>query len=134
LIGLFRGSDVLHGPTHTYAAALVIAAIVAAIAPWVCRPILQRWHQELSFHGLPWLIESESFAPAAVIAGALIGTLSHVMLDSIMHSDISPLAPWSNVNVLLGLVSIETLHLFCVGTGLLGVGLWLSFAWRKRAE
>ena len=132
LIGLLRGADVLHGPTHTYAAALVIAAIVASIAPLVCRLILRCWNRELFFCGLPWLLESDSFTLAPVIAGAYIGTLSHVLLDSIMHSDISPLAPWSNANGLLGLISIETLHLSCVGTGLLGVGIWLVVAWHKR--
>ena len=132
LLGLVRGSSILHGPTHTYLAALVMAIVVAIVSPPLCRLILRRWHQELLFHRLGWLVESESITPLAVIAGAFVGTISHVMLDSIMHSDISPLAPWSNANALLGLISIETLHQVCILAGLLGVVAWFFTAWRKQ--
>lgn len=132
LVGLIRGSYILHGPTHTYLAALVIAAVVAVISPSLCRPILRRWNRELSFRHLAWLVEPESFAPVPVIAGAFAGTISHVILDSIMHSDISPLAPWSNTNGLLGLISVGALYQFCVLAGLFGVVGWLSVGWRKQ--
>ena len=132
LVGLVRGSVVLHGPTHTYVAALVIALLVAAIAPFVCRPILRRWNRELVFYRWPWLVEADSFAPVPVIAGAFAGTISHVIFDSIMHSDISPLAPWSDANGLLGLIPIAALHQFCFLAGLLGAGGWFFVAWRKR--
>ncbi len=132
LIGLVRGSSVLHGPTHTYLAAIVIAIAVAAVSPPICRPILRRWNRELSFHRLGWLVEPESFAPLPAIAGAFVGTISHVILDSIMHSDISPLAPWSNANGLLGIISIAALHQFCVLAGLFGIVGWLAIAWRNQ--
>jgi hypothetical protein len=132
LVGLIRGSSVLHGPTHTYLAALIIAIVVATVSPPLCRLILRRWNRELSFHGLGWLVEPESFAPRPVIAGAFVGTLSHVILDSIMHSDISPLAPWSDANALLGLISIGSLHQFCIFAGLFGVVGWFFVAWRKQ--
>ncbi len=131
LVGMVRGSAVLHGPTHTYLAGLVIAAVVVLVSPLICRPILRRWNRELSLHRLGWLAEPESFTPMPVIAGAFIGTISHVMLDSIMHFDISPLAPWFNTNALLGLVSIETLHQFCILAGLFGIVGWLLVGWRK---
>ncbi len=60
LVGLIRGSEVLHGPTHTYLAALFIAIVVAVVSPPICRPILRRWNQELSYYRLEWLAESES--------------------------------------------------------------------------
>jgi len=132
LVGMIRGSSVLHGPTHTYLAACFIAIVVAAVSPPICRPILRRWNRELVFHRLGWLAAPESFAPVAVIAGAFVGTLSHVVLDSIMHSDISPLAPWSDANALLGLISIGALHQFCVLLGLLGIVGWIGIAWRKQ--
>jgi hypothetical protein len=131
LVGLFRRSPVLHGVTHTYLAALVIATIVTAISPPLCRPILRRFNRELSTYGGYWLVEAESFSRTAVIAGAFAGTLTHVFLDSIMHTDISPLAPWSNDNALLGLISIGALHQLCIFAGLLGIGTWLVGAWRK---
>ena len=125
LIGLIRGSEVLHGATHTYLAALGITAVVAVISPTICQPILRRWNRELSFHRLSWLVEPESFSAISVFTGALAGTISHIILDSIMHSDISPLGPWSNTNALLGLTSIEALHQFCIFSGLFGVAAWV---------
>jgi hypothetical protein len=132
LVGLVRGSNVLHGPTHNYLAALAIAVVVAFISPTICRPVLRRWNSELTFYRLAWLVEAESFAPAPVVAGAFAGTLSHVILDSIMHADISPLAPWSDTNALRGCVSVSALYQFCVLAGLLGALGWVYRAWRKQ--
>lgn len=132
LVVLLRGSSVLHGPTHTYLAALVIAIVVAVVSPPICRPILRRWNRELLLHRMGCLLEPESFARLPAIAGAFVGTVSHVILDSIMHFDISPLAPWSNANTLLGLIPIEALHQFCILAGLFGVVGWFSVAWRRQ--
>lgn len=132
LVGLMRGARVLHGPTHNYPAALAIAVVVAFIAPTICRPILRRWNEELAFYRLPWLVEAGSISPLPAITGAFAGTLSHVLLDSLMHADISPLAPWSDSNALLGVVSVSALYQFCLLTGLLG-GLGCIYrAWRER--
>jgi len=136
LVGLVRGSPVLHGVTHTYLAALLIALIAAIVAPLLCRPSLRRWNHELSFCRLDWLGAPEAWSVAPVVAGALVGTLSHVAFDSFMHSDITPLAPWSSSNSLLGLLSVATLHQLCVGAGLFGVLGWLvrGWLWRRVAR
>jgi hypothetical protein len=129
LVGIMRGSDILHGPSYTYGAAVIIAWIVALASPPICRPILRRWNQELSFHHMGWLVGPESFLPVPAIVGALTGTVPHVALDSIMHADTTPLAPWSNANGLLGPVSISVLELWCVTTGLVGVVGWVVVGW-----
>jgi uncharacterized membrane protein YvlD (DUF360 family) len=132
LVGMMRGATVLHGATHTYLAAIFIAIVVAVIAPPICRPILRRWNRELSLHGLAWLTGAESWSAGPVFTGAFAGTLSHVALDSVMHSDITPLAPWLNSNILLGVVSISSLHLVCVATAVLGFVIWLVRALPRR--
>ena len=132
LVGIVRGADVLHGPTHTWLAALAIGLAVAAISPPVCRPILRRWNGELSRHRLSWLVEPGPSTPGPVLAGAFAGTISHVLLDSIMHFDIAPLSPWSDANALRGLVSIEALHRFCVISGVLGILGWFAAGWLGR--
>jgi membrane-bound metal-dependent hydrolase YbcI (DUF457 family) len=61
---------------------------------------------------------------------ALVGTYSHIVLDSIMHRDLKPLYPFSQANALLGLMSIEALHGLCIGSGLIGaVIFWM---WERR--
>ena len=49
--------------------------------------------------------------------GAATGAYSHIVLDSIMHGDMTPLAPFSRSNILLHVVSVEVLHWFCVIIG-----------------
>ncbi|NEX23483.1 hypothetical protein G3480_24875 [Thiorhodococcus mannitoliphagus] len=48
-----------------------------------------------------------------------------------MHADLTPLAPWSEANGWLGVVSGETLTVGCLLSGLLGLLTWLVLAWRR---
>lgn len=132
LINLMRGAEVVHGSTHSYAAAVLIAALVALASPRISRPILRAWNREIAFHRLGWLAAPESLETIPAITGAFAGTLSHVLLDSLMHADMAPLAPWAASNTLLGLISNETLHQLCVLAGALGLVGWLAMSWRKR--
>lgn len=38
-----------------------------------------------------------------------------------MHADMRPLAPFSEANALLGLLTLTELHLLCLGPSLLGL-------------
>jgi hypothetical protein len=50
-----------------------------------------------------------------------------------MHIDMRPLAPLSNANSLLHVISIDTLHIGCIAAGVLGgIALVLFFALSKR--
>jgi len=69
----------------------------------------------------------------AVIVGAFLGAWSHVVFDSVMHADITPLAPFSNSNVLYRVISLETLHLSCLGAGAIGLAWWIRKEWLLRS-
>jgi membrane-bound metal-dependent hydrolase YbcI (DUF457 family) len=100
----------LHRFFHTYiGASLVAAATVALFA------VGRRMAGNLR---LPTL--------RAVVLGAVVGAYSHVLLDSIMHRDIRPLAPFSDANPLLGARSLSALHWSCLVLGLAGA---LTVAW-----
>lgn len=107
----------IHAFFHTYigstlAAALVVLAFVPA--------------RTLALRLPPWpVIGWRVLGVKAVLLGSVIGAWSHVLLDSVMHSDITPLAPFSLANGLHDIVSLRALHLFCVGTGVLGVVCYL---------
>ena len=131
-IGMLRGSEVLHGWTHTYVGATVIGVAVAALASPACLWMLRRWNRELRYHRLEWLATPETLAPGAIAASALVGTYSHVALDSVMHFDIRPLAPFSASNILYEAISIPALEIACVVAGVAGIAAWLFAARASR--
>jgi hypothetical protein len=55
-----------------------------------------------------------------ILAGGLLGGLSHPFLDGIMHPDVRPFMPWSDANPFLGLIGPMQLHLACIATALFG--------------
>jgi membrane-bound metal-dependent hydrolase YbcI (DUF457 family) len=95
----------LHRFFHTYVGATVMGVLTLALLL-----LLRRWVQ--------W-----QATPAAIAVGAFIGTWSHVVLDSIMHTDITPLAPFSEANGLWHIISLVELHLYCLLAGLVGAAI-----------
>jgi len=63
------------------------------------------------------------------IISAFIGSYSHVLIDSVMHADLEPFAPFTLDNPMLGLLSIEGLHRFCLYSGLVGAGLYFAISY-----
>ncbi|MGH1541761.1 MAG: metal-dependent hydrolase [Arenicella sp.] len=116
LIVLITGEGHLHGFTHTYLGASILA-IVAALSG-----------KYLSQVGLTILeIEGNkriNIAWWVAFLSAFIGSFSHVYLDSIMHSDVQPFFPVILSNQFHGMVSVPVLHKICLYTGLLGAALY----------
>ena len=131
-IGMLTGADVLHGPTHTILGALVIACLVMLVASGVCHCLLRRWNKEVTYYGLPWLVQAAD-SRAAVAVGAFFGTVSHVVPDSLMHHAIHPLAPFSQANPLMGFVSHDGVYQLCAVAGVLGAVAWVAMQWFGRA-
>lgn len=74
-----------------------------------------------------------------VVAGAFIGTCSHVALDSVVHPDVRPFAPFSDASPLLNTVSMDAVHWSCflagvAGAALLGVRQLLRVAADRRND
>ena len=131
-IGMLRNSEVLHGPTHTVLGAMVIGAFVALLSPSICRPILRRYNQEVKTYKLGWLSEPLEPTRLAIWSGALFGTLSHIVLDSFMHGDIRPFAPFSDANPLFNVISHDGVYQLCVVLGAAGLMAWLLTKWLRR--
>ncbi len=124
LIRMFRGDAILHGMTHTYLATVPLALIAYLITRLFLKFFVYRFNastQQMKFH---WLSLSVS-TKRCVLFSALLGTISHVFLDSIMHFDIRPYAPFSNANQLYSLISIDDLYSICFWSGVTGLVLWL---------
>lgn len=104
-----------HRAVHTLVGATAVAAatVLAFVAARAAAPRLR----------LPDLFGWRGLTAASVATGAALGTYSHVALDSLMHGDIRPLAPFSDANPLLHAVSLGTLHWACLLAGVAGLVL-----------
>jgi hypothetical protein len=135
LVRIIRGDAVLHGFTHTYLGATLIALGSALVGRPVCQFLLRYWNPDPSSPFLNWLPTAKTIPWSAAFVGAFAGTYSHVFLDSIMHSDMQPLAPASNANALLHVISVESLHVACLLSGVLGALLmFAAFLVHRRAN
>ena len=65
----------------------------------------------------------ERISLISLVIGSFFGAYSHVFLDSIIHSDIRPLAPYSDSNILYHIISVPILHMWCILA--LSGGVWL---------
>jgi hypothetical protein len=121
----------LHPHLHTFAGATLVALISGSLGRPVCEHALRWWNRQLSATQARWLAVGSSISPPAAWTGALVGAYSHIVLDSIMHADVHPWAPLANGNALLGVISIEELHLLCTVFGVAGVAALLVLRWRR---
>jgi len=112
---MVTGQYPLHRFFHTYIGATVIMVATALIFFYALK-LASRVR-------LPNLFKWQSLKPLPIWLGAAAGSYSHIMLDSVMHADIVPLSPFSEVNVLYQLVSLGELHLFCVFAAVLGLAI-----------
>ena len=119
LFVLVTGEGHLHGFSHTYIGATLLAILSALSGKY------------LSEIGLKILELSDKLNPVNIawwvaFVSAFIGTYSHVVLDSIMHGDVEPFYPLSQANSLHGLITIGELHQFCVFSALVGAIIYYS--------
>lgn len=110
LVELIQGKPILHGVTHTILAALVIGLVSGAVG----RPLSELALKLLRIrhHPITWTVSFLS---------GLVGTCSHITLDAVMHRDMAPLWPSATGNPMLGIISVESLHVLCLIAGVLGV-------------
>ncbi len=113
LVVMLTGEGHLHGFTHTYVGALLIACFAAISGKYLlalASYLLPR--TSLGFRKISWRI---------TIVSALLGSLSHVFLDSILHGDMQPYYPFSLANDFYRGLSPLMLHKFCIYSGCVGV-------------
>ncbi|VAV97870.1 hypothetical protein MNBD_ALPHA02-1312 [hydrothermal vent metagenome] len=116
LIVMITGSGHLHGFTHTFIGASLIAVFSGVTGKY------------LSEFGLKLLRIAASGGVTIIwvvaISSAFIGSFSHVILDGIMHTDVEPFYPFTLFNVFHGLISVQALYKLCLYSGLLGAGVY----------
>lgn len=129
LARMLRGDPVLHGFSHTYAGALLVGLVAIPFGKVLGEHLLGTWNLLAQRRRALELVVVTRIPWSAAASGALLGSLSHVALDSIMHADMRPLMPLGLDNPWLGMWSIESLHVACLSLGMFGA---LGFALRVR--
>ena len=111
-------------PWHRFFHTFVGATLVAVASILVARPLCQFWLRLwLAWRDAPfkrYFPCSPLISWRSALVAAFIGTYSHVLLDSIMHSDARPLMPFNEANPLYNALSLFVLHALCMVLGLFG--------------
>jgi len=121
LIVLITGEGHLHGFSHTYLGASLLAIFSALSGKY------------LSEIGLIVLGIAKD-QPIKIVwyvcfVSAFLGSFSHVFLDSIMHTDVEPFYPVTLVNPFHGILSVSLLHKLCLYLGLGGAAVYYLVLW-----
>ena len=112
LLVLITGKGHLHGFTHTYIGAILLAIFSALTGKYLSEIGLKILGLAQSKNiPIQWWVSFLS---------AFIGSFSHVFLDSIMHTDVEPFYPISLINNFHGILSISMLHKLCLYSGIIG--------------
>ena len=122
----------IHRFLHTYLGATIAAFVCFFAGRPVCAWAIRLWNSRLSEAQARWLRAEPRIEALPAAAGTLIGGWSHVLLDSLMHSDMEPLAPFAAGSGMTNLVTIAQLELFCAIAGALGVAAMLLVAALRR--
>lgn len=122
---MLTGQEPLHRFFHTYVGATLVMAATVAIFLLALRLARRFW--------LPDVLGWQGLTRRQVLGGAVAGSYSHIVLDSIMHADIQPFSPFSQANGLYGLISIEALQWLCVACAAL-VMVFLVVTRRRRPQ
>jgi hypothetical protein len=118
LIVMITRRGTVHGFSHTYLGATLIALVAAVTGKYLVRVgLLLLDREEVRKIHIGWSV---------ALVSAFIGSYSHVFLDSIMHRDMAPMSPLSNSNRLLGIIAVSALHHACVYSALAGTFLYLA--------
>ena len=131
---MVQGLWPVHRSFHTYLGATFVAVFVVIFGKPLAELLLRAWNRCIGPARRYWLEIKPRVPLNGAAAGAFFGGYSHVFLDSIMHADVRPFAPWSDSNGMLHLVSLETLNLSCAGLGAVGAILLLRLLLRRKAS
>ena len=116
-------------PSHKFFHTLFGVTLIGIFVGMFCKPIcefgLRVWNKTFRMEKFSWFRTEVKIQTFAAWSGALIGAYSQLILDSIMHRDMSPFSPFSDYNGLQRIISVSTLHDLCTGLFVLGLFIFV---------
>lgn len=119
----FLTGDPAHPWLHTLPGAVAVAVATALLGHRPCCAFLRWWNRQLSAQQARWLATHPAITATQAWCGAFAGTLSHLLLDGVMHGDVRPFWPLLATNPMQGAIGIDALELVCVIAGCIGGAL-----------
>ena len=126
ILAVLTGKVQLHGFSHTYIGATLIALLSALTGKWVYQLITNFINKDFTAYQKELFDVPKILTTRVCLVSAFIGSYSHVLLDSIMHADVEPFYPISLNNDINLIISIESLYKLCVYTGMLGAVIFFT--------
>lgn len=127
---MLTGRYPVHDHLHTMPGALLVAALVALAARPGLPPVMRRLRLTLAgVDGYPASL-LPSAAPAGwipIVIGAVLGAVTHVLLDAVIHADARP---FGEGNPLYVPGSFIPMHVLCLAAGVVGAGICIARARR----
>ncbi len=121
ILVVVTGKGQLHGFSHTYIGATLIAVFSALSGKYVYQKIMGFIENDFSDYQKKLFDVPRKLTTGVCIVSAFIGAYSHVLLDSIMHADVEPFFPLYLENDLHLLISIDKLMKLCFYSGAVGM-------------
>jgi len=131
LFAIITGVGKLHGFSHTYAGATLIAFISAYTGKWIYEMVMLFIKKDFTEYQKKLFDVPKKLTMGVCVISAFLGTYSHVVLDSIMHGDIEPFYPINLENYLYLVLSFENLHKLCIYTGIIGTTIFFAIRYLK---
>ncbi|MDY6761678.1 MAG: hypothetical protein SVY41_01390 [Candidatus Nanohaloarchaea archaeon] len=113
LLGPWEGQ--FHGPLQTFAGGTVIALLLAAAVYRFYGPVQQV---------MEWFDLGQVRDRGRILAAAVLGIWLHIVLDSMLWSDMQPFAPFT-WNLFLGVAGLPAVHIAAIAAGLVAVPVYM---------
>ena len=100
---------------HTFLGASLIAIFVALFCRSLCEVGLKFWNIILYTKKFSLFKVEVKITRLSAWCGAFVGAYSQLLLDSVMHRDMMPFFPFSDLNQFHSIISTNNLHYLCIG-------------------
>ena len=114
----------IHATLHTFPGALAVSFLAIVPGRYGVSYLKGKL---VRYVGPEWARVRTQLGPVlwvAAMTGALLGGVTHVLLDAMMHSDAQPFLPFRSGNPFLIPGSFEWLHIACALAALIGLLVW----------
>ncbi len=135
LVGYYTGGDLSnHAVLHTFGGATLAALLIVLLLRPVLQPLFRLWNYMAGAKPNTILYMKTPVSWWVALGSVLAGGWSHALLDAMVHSSITPFAPWNDTNGFFDEVWTLTMVPLCVISGAIGGGILVWRYFRRQGD